>query len=204
NIAALILEPVAANQGVVLPQEGFLAACRAVTKASGALLIYDEVITGFRLGLQGAVGLYQVIPDLICLGKIIGGGFPVAAVGGPAEILDWLSPLGAVYQAGTLSGNPVAMRAGYETLKLIQAPSFYNELQAKSDLFASCKMPLSRVGALLSPRINGAQYRSLFHHLFKERIYIPPSCYESWFLSAAHTEEDIETTIASINRFWCT
>lgn len=134
-IAAVILEPIAANMGVVPASHEFIRYLRSATEEMGALLIFDEVINGFRVGLRGAQEYYSIKPDLTCFGKIIGGGFPAAAFGGRREVMDQLAPLGSVYQAGTLSGNPVAMEAGLQSLKLLQRPGFYEELQAKTDLF---------------------------------------------------------------------
>ncbi len=133
DIAAVIVEPIAANMGVVPASQEFLDALRSETKKIGALLIFDEVITGFRVGLNGAQGLYNITPDLTCFGKIIGGGFPAAAFGGRRDIMDYLAPLGPVYQAGTLSGNPVAMEAGYQALSLLETPGFYQELERKTN-----------------------------------------------------------------------
>ncbi|MDE3056229.1 MAG: glutamate-1-semialdehyde 2,1-aminomutase [Verrucomicrobiota bacterium] len=225
EIAAVILEPVAANMGVVPPHPDLLQFLREETKRIGALLIFDEVITGFRLSLQGAQGVFQIDPDLTCLGKIIGGGFPLAAVGGKREILDLLSPLGDVYQAGTLSGNPVAVAAGLATLKAIALPGFYEELERKSKRLAlpiqeaidRYKLPatLQRVGSLLTLFLGQKEVRSeeeakacdfplfarLFQRLFSRGIYIPPSPNEAWFVSAAHSDEEIDRTVAEVVDF---
>jgi glutamate-1-semialdehyde 2,1-aminomutase len=215
EIAAVILEPVAGNMGVVPPIKGYLQRLREVTKAIGALLIFDEVITGFRVGLRGAQGLYGIDPDLTCFGKVIGGGFPVAAVGGKAAYMDCLAPLGQVYQAGTLSGNPPAMRAGLETLNIVEKKGFYEELERKSEKFAKSLnkcLPgrgcIQRVGSMFTiflgvdkvetnedlKQLDAQLYGRFFRYLFKKGIYIPPAMQEAWFISAAHTEEHLEYT----------
>jgi glutamate-1-semialdehyde 2,1-aminomutase len=213
--AAVIVEPIAANMGVVPASCSFLETLREETRASGAVLIFDEVISGFRVGLQGAQGLYGVFPDLTCLGKIVGGGFPAAACGGKREIMDHLAPLGEVYQAGTLSGNPLAMCAGVETLQEAQRPGFYEALRRKTALLAQpireefskgkavgcvndvCSLltPFFGVRAVQAlPALDAARYRELFCFLFERGVYVPPSPYEAWFLSSAHTEEQIGKT----------
>ncbi len=218
GIAAVILEPIACNMGVVPAKLEFIRMLREVTADIGALLIFDEVITGFRLGLQGAQGIYGVKPDLTCFGKIIGGGFPAAAFGGRAEIMDLLAPLGPVYQAGTLSGNPVAMEAGLQALKLLQKPGFYEELQEKtetitkpiSELIKKYALPvcLQQAGSLFTlffgirkmdkmeegKGIDLEQFAKFFRHLFANGIYIPPWQYEAWCVSTAHTEEHLRYT----------
>lgn len=225
QIAAVIVEPIAGNMGVVPPEPGFLEMLREETKRSGAVLIFDEVMTGFRVGLQGAQGLYGIDPDLTCLGKVIGGGFPVAAVGGQAQIMDCLAPLGQVYQAGTLSGNPVAMRAGIETLQILEQKGFYEALQRKSDAItlpvqealqrkqaAAC---VQQVGSMFNLFFGLKQVRSkedlkrldektfihFFKYLFDRGIYISPSSQEAWFLSAALTDSHIEYTVKTILHF---
>lgn len=216
QIAAVIIEPVAANMGVVPAQEGFLRLLRDLTKKSGALLIFDEVITGFRLGLEGAQGIYGIAPDLTCLGKIIGGGFPAAAVGGKAKIMDFLAPLGSVYQAGTLSGCPVAMQAGLTTLREIQKdPFFYETLLEKTLLLTqpiqealSERDSLVQTGSLFTlffgvtrptckedlAGLDRDRFLELFLFLRERGVYIPPSPYEAWFVSSAHTEEHLLKT----------
>lgn len=217
QIAALILEPVAANMGVILPAPGFLQFLREMTLQYGTLLIFDEVITGFRLGLQGAQGVFGIEPDLSCFGKIVGGGFPAAAVGGKREMMSVLAPLGGVYQAGTLSGNPIAMQAGIASLELIeQDPLFYQKLEEKTQLLvqplrAACKeLPIAipSIGSLFSIHFgkkkvgsfeevlacNRERFKKLFHFLFHRGVYPPPHFAESWFVSAAHTEQEILQT----------
>lgn len=216
QVAAIILEPVTGNMGVVLPEPGFLEMLREESARVGALLIFDEVITGFRLGLQGAQGIYQIDPDLTCLGKVIGGGFPVAAVGGKRKILDILAPLGPVYQAGTLSGNPVAMRAGWEALSLVGEKGFYEELQRKADLLANPLREalknkngcIQQAGSMFNlffgvkkiaskedlKKMDEEMFIRFFHYLFKRGIYISPSAHEAWFVSSAHLDEHLEAT----------
>lgn len=219
QIAAVILEPVAANMGVVPPVEGFLEFLREITLENGTLLIFDEVITGFRLGLQGAQGYFGITPDLTCLGKIIGGGFPTAAVGGQKEIMSVLAPLGGVYQAGTLSGNPVAMQAGLAALELLEEPHFYEDLEEKTlalvEPLKEFPVTIQRVGSLFSIHFGKSEiknfedilacdlneFRKFFHHLFEQGIYPPPHFAESWFVSAAHTEEQIAYTRDTISNY---
>jgi glutamate-1-semialdehyde 2,1-aminomutase len=195
---------------------------REETARVGALLIFDEVITGFRVGLHGAQGLYGIDPDMTCLGKVIGGGFPVAAVGGKAKIMDCLAPLGQVYQAGTLSGNPVAMRAGFETLCLIEQKDFYEKLQKKCDRFIfpieealkkkNINACLQKMGSMFNlffgvkkvaskedlKALDEEKFIDFFQYLFKKGIYISPSSHEAWFLSAVHTDEHIDYTVEAI------
>jgi glutamate-1-semialdehyde 2,1-aminomutase len=201
--AAVIVEPVCGNYGVLLPEPHFLKALCEETKKMGALLIFDEVITGFRLGLKGAQGLYGIVADLTCLGKIIGGGVPAAAVGGRGDIMDLLAPLGPVYQAGTLSGNPLAMAAGAVVMQEIAQEGFYEMLQRKTDLFCAPiealiqkrALPLSlpRIASMLSLNFSDPKmFGKFFRFLFEQGIYIPPSPYESWFISAAHTNTHLE------------
>jgi glutamate-1-semialdehyde 2,1-aminomutase len=200
KLAAVILEPVTGNMGVTLPQPGFLEMLREETLKAGTLLIFDEVITGFRVGPQGAQGKYKIDPDLTCLGKIIGGGFPVAAVGGKAAIMDHLAPLGQVYQAGTLSGNPVAMRAGLETFKWID----YEKLEQKMRrLIEPLKnIPLQCAGSMFSLAFEEEAFIQFFHYLFERGIYISPSSQEACFLSMAHTDEQIDFTARQILQFF--
>lgn len=219
EIAAVIVEPVAANMGVVPPQPGFLARLRQLTSEFGALLIFDEVITGFRVGYGGAQGLYAVTPDLTCLGKIIGGGLPIGAYGGKREIMEMIAPVGPVYQAGTLSGNPLVMTAGIETVKLLGQPGVYEQLEARSSTLAEgigraaakagARLYVSRVASLLTlffvgkpvtdyesaRKSDAVTFRSFFQKLLWEGIYWPPSQFEAAFISQAHSEEDIQTTI---------
>jgi glutamate-1-semialdehyde 2,1-aminomutase len=225
DVAGVILEPVTGNMGVVLPEPGFLKLLREETTRIGALLIFDEVITGFRVGLGGAQELYHIQPDLTCLGKVIGGGFPVAAVGGRADILDCLAPLGEVYQAGTLSGNPVAMRAGYETLCLIQKSGFYEELERKTERIvaplrkaierARVPITLNRCGSMFNLFFgvskvftkddvncrNDELFNRFFRYLFRRGVYISPSPQEAWFISAVHTDENIDRAAQTMIEF---
>ena len=216
EIAAVIVEPVAANMGVVLPEEGFLQFLRDITRQYGSLLIFDEVITGFRLGLGGAQEYYHITPDLTTLGKIVGGGMPVGAYGGRREIMEMVSPAGPVYQAGTLSGNPIATTAGIETLKLLKEdPDIYKRLEAKAFKLeqavknsASGRVCVNRIGSLMSIFFTKEQvkdyesavssdtsrYAEYFAYLLKSGIYAAPSQFEAMFLSDAHTQEDIGRT----------
>jgi len=195
NIAAVIVEPVAGNMGVVIPSKAFLEMLREETSKIGAVLIFDEVITGFRLGLGGAQDYFGIVPDLTCLGKIIGGGFPAAAFGGPCEIMDYLAPQGPVYQAGTLSGNPVAMCAGLATLHEVQKPGFYAELERKTKIITE---PVSKVAQVITLgsmfTLFPPHYKNLFLQLFERGIYFPPLQYEACFVSSAHTEAHLEAT----------
>ena len=221
KIAAVIVEPVAANMGVVPPLPEFLAGLRRITERDGALLIFDEVITGFRLTYGSAQELFDVRPDMTVLGKIIGGGLPVAAYGGRREIMEQIAPLGPVYQAGTLSGNPLAMRAGLATLAKIDLPgfSFYPELMRKAVRLAdglraaladagvagqvnSCASLLTLFFAdspvrnyAEAKRSNSERFARFFREMLRMGILLPPSQFEAWFVSAAHTDADIERTI---------
>jgi len=221
EIACLIAEPVAGNMGVVPPKPGFLEALREATAAHGSLLIFDEVMTGFRLGRGGAQALYRIQPDLTCLGKIIGGGLPVGAYGGARWIMEQVAPLGKVYQAGTLSGNPLAMRAGIETLRLLEDPGLYERLEARGkqleeglrELAAQSGIALQcqRVGSMFTPFFtkNGVfdyqtaraadtnRYAGFFRAMLEAGIYLAPSQFEAGFLSDAHTAADIETTLVA-------
>ncbi len=226
QIAAVIVEPVGANMGVVPPAPGFLQALRAACDENGALLIFDEVITGFRLGLAGAQGYYGVTPDLTTFGKIIGGGMPVGAYGGQREIMKKISPLGPVYQAGTLSGNPVAMAAGLAQLSALQyTPDFYETLNAAGDRFFSAmdeiltaaEIPhrLNHVGSLGCVFFTGdevrdyasaqtsdtARYAEYFGHMLSRGVYLAPSQFEAMFLSSAHTDEDLDAVLSALREF---
>lgn len=221
RIACLIVEPVAANMGVVLPKEGFLAFLREITERYGALLIFDEVITGFRLGLGGAQSYYGIRPDLTTLGKIVGGGMPMAVYGGRRDIMEYVSPVGKVYQAGTLSGNPIATTAGIETLKiLMEKPSVYDEIEKKAAVLAEAyrstgKVYVNQIGSLLSAFFtekpvedydtaitsNTEKYSRYFAHMLENGIYVAPSQYEAMFVSAAHTEEEIAKTAEAVRAF---
>ena len=222
-IACVIVEPVAGNMGVVPPRPDFLGGLRELTSRHGALLIFDEVITGFRVAYGGAQELYQVTPDITCLGKIIGGGLPVGAYGGRRDVMEQVSPLGPMYQAGTLSGNPVAMAAGVATLELLRRPGIYQELelkglalaQALEEAFAEVEVPMkvNRVGSMLTPyftdqeevtgwesvaQCDGQAYARFFHRLLDLGVYFPPSPFESAFVSLAHTTGDLEFTRKAI------
>ena len=218
QIAAAIVEPVAANMGVVLPAEGFLAGLRDLTRRDGALLVFDEVITGFRLSYGGAQQLYGVLPDLTCLGKIVGGGLPVGAYGGSRALMEHMAPAGPVYQAGTLSGNPVAMAAGLATLRELRRPGFYEALEALATRLAAGLAALgcvNRAGSLMTlfcqpgpvadyesaKRSDTARYASFFHHMLGHGIYLAPSQFEAAFVSGAHTAADIDHTIELASSF---
>lgn len=224
QIAAVIVEPVAANMGVVLPLPGFLESLRQLTSESGALLIFDEVITGFRLDYGGAQALYRIMPDLTCLGKIIGGGLPVGAYGGRREIMEMMAPLGPVYQAGTLSGNPLAMTAGIETLKILQLSRNYQHLETrasaleeaitKAAFIAGVSLRVSRIASMLTVFFTGGNvvddesankadtrlFARFFHELLSQGIYWPPSQFEAAFVSLSHSDDDIQLTIKAIER----
>ncbi|MDI3481379.1 MAG: glutamate-semialdehyde -aminomutase [Tepidanaerobacteraceae bacterium] len=220
EIAAVIVEPVAGNMGTVLPREGFLNTLREETIKYGALLIFDEVITGFRVSYYGAQGLFGIVPDITILGKIIGGGLPVGAYGGRAEIMRMVSPDGPVYQAGTLSGNPLAMAAGLATLNaLSENPGIYEELENKAaklcrglkEALDGSGIPfvINRMGSMITLFFSGnevvdyesatksdtALYAAYFKEMNKQGVYLPPAQFETFFLSAVHTDEDIERTV---------
>ncbi|MFZ5591760.1 MAG: glutamate-1-semialdehyde 2,1-aminomutase [Bacillota bacterium] len=221
QIAAVIVEPVPGNMGLVPPRPGFLAGLRELTTRYGALLIFDEVITGFRLGWGGAQAYYGVLPDLTCLGKIIGGGLPVGAYGGRQEIMSLVSPAGPVYQAGTLSGNPLAVSAGLATLKVLQQPGVYEELERKAALLAgglkeaarSAGVPVywTRVGSMLcgffteqtvvdydtALTADTRRYAVYFQAMLEQGIYLAPAQFEATFVCTAHTDEQIEHTVAA-------
>jgi glutamate-1-semialdehyde 2,1-aminomutase len=219
QIAAVIVEPVAGNMGVVPPEPGFLEHLRSMTRENGALLIFDEVITGFRIALGGAQERYRVTPDLTCLGKIVGGGLPVGAYGGRREIMQQVSPLGPVYQAGTLSGNPLATAAGLATLRLLTEPGIYGHLETLSARLvdgvgaaaraAGVAYTANRVGSMFTgffcegpvtdyasaKRADTARYARFFHAMLDGGVYLAPSQFEAGFVSLAHTEADIDATI---------
>lgn len=218
STAAVILEPVAGNMGLVAATKEFIALLRQETERCGALLIFDEVMNGFRLSLQGAQGLYEEKPDLTCFGKIVGGGFPAAAFGGRAAIMDHLAPLGSVYQAGTLSGNPLAMEAGLQALLMLERDGFYEELQDKADIITKpireyllandVNACLQQEGSMFSiffgkrkvsnmddvRETDREQFAEFFRFLLDNGVYIPPSSVESWFVSMAHTTSNLEKT----------
>ena len=221
KLACVIVEPIAGNMGVVPPHPEFLPALRAMTKRHGILLIFDEVMTGFRVHRGGAQAMFKVTPDLTCLGKIIGGGLPIGAYGGRKDIMQMIAPAGPVYQAGTLSGNPVAVSAGIETLKILNGPDVYRELEKKSKKLADglgeaarqAKIPYfqTRVGSMLggfftqgpvteyasAKKSDTARYAKFFHGLLREGVYFAPSQFEAAFLSTAHSPAHIRRTIAA-------
>jgi glutamate-1-semialdehyde 2,1-aminomutase len=207
DIAAVILEPIAANMGLVPAESDFMEMLREETARKGVILIYDEVITGFRVGLSGAQGLYNITPDLTCLGKIIGGGFPAAAFGGRADLMDHLAPLGGVYQAGTLSGNPVAMCAGLAALTALEQPGFYENLEKQTTPLVNALREkisghVTHVGSMFTPFFTTPElYVQLFKHLFSKQIYFVPSGYETNFVSSAHTPAEIDCTIDALQDF---
>jgi glutamate-1-semialdehyde 2,1-aminomutase len=205
GLACVVVEPVAGNMGVVPPAEGFLQGLRQLCDASGALLVFDEVITGFRVGRGGAQERYRVLPDLTILGKIVGGGLPLAAFGGRAEIMRELAPSGPVYQAGTLSGNPLATAAGLSVLRRLRDPDVYAELErrgARLEAGLSGHGRVERVGAMLTLFARDTeQYASLFRHLLERGIYVAPSQYEAMFLSLAHGDDEIDRTIEAVEAF---
>jgi len=224
ELACVIVEPVAGNMGVVPPGSDFLPCLRELTRAYGILLIFDEVITGFRVHYGGAQSLYGVTPDLTCLGKVIGGGLPVGAYGGRREIMRWVAPVGPVYQAGTLSGNPLAVTAGIETLSKLKAPGVYKQLEERAatlaeGLSAAAKkagvtLSQNRVGSMLcaffakGPVVDYASakqsdtqaYAKFFHRMLAKGVYLAPSQFEAAFLSTAHSASDIQHTIKSAGR----
>lgn len=221
RIACVVVEPVAANMGVVPPKEGFLAFLRRITEKYGALLLFDEVITGFRLSYGGAQELYGVTPDLTTFGKIVGGGMPLAAYGGRREIMNCVAPVGGVYQAGTLSGNPVSVAAGVATLKILREnPSIYTEIENKAKkieaAYQKAGIAVNRAGSLLSPfmteekverfadvqKSDLERFRRYFSQMLENRIYVAPSQFEAMFVSSAHSDEDIERTCRVVERIF--
>ncbi len=229
DIAAIIVEPIAGNMGCIPPVPGFLAGLRALCDQHGSLLIFDEVMTGFRVARGGAQGLYGIKPDLTTFGKVIGGGFPVGAFGGRRDIMQHLAPVGNVYQAGTLSGNPVTVAAGLATLELISAANFYENLiemtQLLTNAIYSCAnaagipIIINQVGAMFSvffteqTQVNNLTdvnacdtnyFKHYFHRMLSQGIYLAPSAYESNFVSSAHAREEIELTITAISNTFAT
>jgi len=199
GLACILVEPVAGNMGVVPPAPGFLAALRALCDASGALLVFDEVITGFRVARGGAQERYGVLPDLTVLGKIVGGGLPLAAFGGRGEIMDQLAPAGDVYQAGTLSGNPLATAAGISVLRRLRDPDVYERLERTASRLEDGLAPygtVQRVGAMLTLFVE--DYGALFRHLLSQGIYVAPSQFEAMFVSLAHGEEEVDRTVDAV------
>jgi glutamate-1-semialdehyde 2,1-aminomutase len=219
DLAAVIVEPVAGNMGLVAPREGYLGFLREVTRRCGAILIFDEVMTGFRLAPGGAQQLYGVTPDLTCLGKIIGGGLPVAAYGGRAAIMDAVAPVGPVYQAGTLSGNPLAMAAGCAALDGLAQPGVYERLEAltvrlqvglaRAAQAAGILLTVNRMGSMITPffcrgpvtdyasakESDTARFGRFFHAMLDRGVYLPPAQFEAAFVSLAHTERDVDQTV---------
>jgi len=220
QIAAIVVEPLAANMGIVPPADGFLAGLRALCDRHGILLVFDEVISGFRVGPGGAQGLWGVRPDLTCLGRIIGGGLPVGAYGGREDLMEFVSPSGPVYQSGTLAGNPLVMTAGSWSLGGLTRP-LYRRLARLGAMLATgladaareagVPVQVNAVGSLLTPfftdgavrdyasalRANSLQYATFFRAMLARGVYLPPSQFESWFISAAHTEASVRKTIAA-------
>jgi len=220
EIAAVIIEPVAGNMNLITPRRGFLQGLRKLCTDHGSVLIFDEVMTGFRVGLQGAQGVYDITPDLTCFGKVIGGGMPVGAFGGRADIMDHISPDGPVYQAGTLSGNPVAMAAGIKTLELISEPGFFENLTVKvkslliglKNVAQSADIPLATngIGGMFgfffteiervqsveeSMACDADRFNAFFHGMLEKGVYLAPSSFEAGFVSVTHSENDIADTI---------
>ena len=229
EIACVIVEPVAANMGVVVPEKGFLEGLRALCDKNGALLIFDEVITGFRLGLDGAAGYFGITPDLVTYGKIIGGGMPVGAYGGRREIMEMVAPVGAVYQAGTLSGNPIAMRAGITQLEILRdEPEIYDKINALGERLRNglkniadkysdrCSLTVTGAGSLsclyftadrvtdydIAGRADTAAFADYFNFMLNRGNYIGPSQYEAVFISSAHTADEIDKTLADCEEYF--
>jgi len=224
QVAGIILEPVPGNAGVYLPQSGYLEFLREITTANGSLLIFDEVMTGFRVSLSGAQGRFGITPDLSCFGKIIGGGLPVGAFGGRAEIMDVLAPDGPVYQAGTLSGNPLAMAAGIAALRELQSGAVHEQLEVLgARLEAGLNAAAQKAGIAVVTQRAGSmsclffaekpvhnlddamqadreRFKKYFHGMLAEGVYLAPSAFEAAFLSAAHTEDDVDATIAAAEK----
>jgi glutamate-1-semialdehyde 2,1-aminomutase len=219
EVAAVIVEPVVGNMGTVLPSRGFLQRLRKLTREHGALLIFDEVMTGFRLSYGGAQGLLKIRPDLTCLGKIIGGGLPVGAYGGHREIMKWVAPEGPVYQAGTLSGNPLAVAAGIATLKELKQAGSYKKLESltaelvsglqKAAEQSGVPVQINQIGSMFTVFFTAtpvtdfqtaktsdtARYGRFFHSMLDQGVYLPPSQFEAGFVSLAHTRGDVRTTV---------
>jgi glutamate-1-semialdehyde 2,1-aminomutase len=226
EIAAVIVEPVAGNMNLIAPKAGFLPGLRDLCTQHGSVLIFDEVMTGFRVGLECAQGLYGIKPDLTTLGKVIGGGMPMAAFGGRRDIMQCLAPVGAVYQAGTLSGNPVAVAAGLATLRLVQAPEFYEKLAARTrQLTEGLTAAAKQHGVAFSAQAIGGMFgiyfrenlpesyaevmtcdrdafNGFFHAMLQEGVYFAPSAFEAGFVSAAHGDTEISKTLAAAERIF--
>ena len=218
GLAAIVVEPIAGNMGCVPPAPGFLEALRMLADATGALLVFDEVMTGFRVARGGAQERYGVLPDLTILGKIVGGGLPAAAFGGRADLMERLAPSGDVYQAGTLSGNPLATAAGVSVLRRLREPAVYDELERTSARLEDGLAPfgtVQRVGGMLTlfchdgsvlsyedaVACDTERFGALFRHLLAEGVYLPPSQFECLFPSLAHTDEDVDRTVAAVRSF---
>lgn len=230
QIACVIVEPVAGNMNCIPPEKSFLQGLRELCTVHGAVLIFDEVMSGFRAALGGAQEYYGIVPDMTCLGKVIGGGLPVGAFGGKREIMEYLAPLGPVYQAGTLSGNPLAMAAGLAMLKAIQKPGFYQQLNDRvQQMLAGFKAAAAKHGIPFSHNSAGSmfgiffteldkvrtfrdvadrcdvqRFNKFFHGMLAEGVYLAPSAFEAGFMSIAHTEADIEATIAAADKVMAT
>lgn len=229
QIACIIVEPVAGNMNCIPPEPGFLETLREVCDQSGAVLIFDEVMCGFRVALGGAQARYQVLPDLTTFGKVIGGGMPVGAFGGKREIMQHIAPLGPVYQAGTLSGNPIAMAAGLKTLELISQPGFFDALEAKTQKLVKglqavadeAKIPFTtnQVGGMFGlffseeksitrfaqvAKGNMERFKVFYHGMLNEGVYLAPSAFEAGFVSIMHTDEDIENTLKAARKVMAT
>ena len=225
EIACVIVEPVAGNMGFIMPKDGYLKSMREQCTQAGSLLILDEVMTGFRVALGGAQSVYGITPDITTLGKVIGGGMPVGAIGGSKAVMDHLAPLGNVYQAGTLSGNPMAMAAGLTTLNLLSEPNFFEELSQTTrslvtqlkDVAGSHNIPLavSQLGGMFGlcfseksvitcfddvAKSNVERFKQFFHGMLNEGIYLAPSAFEAGFVSSAHHDEEIELTVQAADR----
>lgn len=224
DLAAAIVEPVAANMGVVPPQPSFLPALAEGCRAAGSLLIFDEVVTGFRVGWSGAQGMFEISPDLTTLGKVIGGGLPLAAYGGRRDLMEMVAPSGPVYQAGTLSGNPISVAAGLATLRALEEPTVYPRLEhlgsrladglAEAAKSAGAALTVQRVGSMLTAFFTDAEVRNLddarrsdtdafarfFHAMLEAGVYLPPSQFEAAFVSLAHTEQEIDRVVEAARR----
>ena len=225
DVAAIIVEPICGNMGVIKPQPDFLRRLREISQENGALLIFDEVITGFRVAYGGAQALYQVRPDLTCLGKILGGGLPLAAFGGRSEIMDLLAPLGPVYQAGTLSGNPLAVAAGLATVRLLRRPGTYEKLEARGAYLeqgmleilehSRIQATINRVGSMMTlffgvhrvsrpdeaRNCDRSQFAKFFHAMLDRGVYLPPAPFEAMFVSLAHSQNDLAKFLKAFDQW---
>lgn len=229
DIAGIIVEPVAGNMGCILPKAGFLVGLRELCDTHQSLLIFDEVMTGFRVALNGAQTMFDVRPDLTCLAKVIGGGLPVGAIGGPRHLMECLAPVGSVYQAGTLSGNPLAMAAGIAALSELETPGFFESITQKTQqlcqgikeradaqhipvqttqagamfgLFFTKQEPIQTLADVSVSNTN--YFKRFFHAMLQEGVYLPPSAFEAYFFSAAHTEQDIQKTLDAVEKVFST